>query len=80
MNSTATTHRTPRPTNRKLVLSKRQVEVMRGLCRGLGAKEIADELGLGVRTIEQHVQIAKSRLGARNATHAAVLFTLGKGS
>ena len=60
--------------NRKLFLSPRQTEVMRGLCRGLGAKEIADELGIGVRTVEQHTHLAKVRLNARNVVHAAVLF------
>lgn len=49
---------------------------MRCLCRGLGSKEIAGELGIGVFTIEQHIKIAKRRLLARNTVHAAVKFSL----
>lgn len=60
----------------KHTLSPRQVQIMRALCRGLGAKEIADELGIGTRTIEAHIQVAKTRLGARNIVQAAVKFTL----
>lgn len=60
----------------KHTLSPRQVQIMRALCRGLGAKEIADELGIGTRTIEAHIQVAKLRLGARNIVQAAVKFSL----
>lgn len=59
----------------KHTLSPRQVEIMRRLCRGLAAKEIAGELGIGVCTIEGHIKIAKRRLGARNIVQAAVLFS-----
>lgn len=60
----------------KHTLSPRQVQIMRALCRGLGAKEIAGELGIGTRTVEAHIQVAKTRLGARNIVKAAVKFTL----
>ena len=58
----------------KTTLSPRQVEIMRALCRGLCAKEIAGELGIGTRTIVAHIQEAKRRLLARNIVQAAVTF------
>lgn len=46
---------------------------MRGLCAGLVGKEIAHEMGRGVRTIESHIQEAKRNLGARNIAHATFI-------
>jgi DNA-binding CsgD family transcriptional regulator len=60
----------------KHTLSPRQVEIMRRICRGMIAKEISAELGIGVQTIEGHIKIAKKRLQARNIVQAAVKFTL----
>lgn len=48
---------------------------MRRICRGLVAKEIADEMGLSIRTIHDHVEEAKRRLEARTIAQAAAVFT-----
>jgi len=54
-------------------LSPRQLQVMRGLCAGLVAKEIAHGMNRGVRTVESHIQQAKRNLGARNIAHATFI-------
>lgn len=54
-------------------LTPRQLQVLRGLCAGLVGKEIAAQMGLGVRTIESHIQGAKRSLGARNIAHATFI-------
>lgn len=54
-------------------LTPRQLQVLRGLCAGLVGKEIASQMGLGVRTIESHIQEAKRNLGARNIAHATFI-------
>lgn len=60
----------------KHTLSPRQVQVMRAVCRGLVAREIADELSISTRTIESYMQQAKQRLKARNIVQAAVKFSM----
>jgi len=59
----------------KHILSPRQVQVMRMICRGLVAKEIAGDLGISFHTVKQHIRVVKNRLHARNTTQAAVLFS-----
>ena len=54
-------------------LSKREVEVLSGLCRGLANKEIARELDLQEVTIKLHVRTLCRKLDARNRTHAAMI-------
>jgi len=44
-------------------LSDRQLEVFQMIGRGLGTREIAEQLGLSVKTIETHRQEIKRRLG-----------------
>lgn len=63
----------------KHILSPRQVQIMRRLCAGLIAKEIAGELGISARTIESHIVEAKRRLKARNIVQAAVTFSMQVG-
>lgn len=55
-------------------LTERENEVMRLLCEGENGRCIAASLGLSVRTVEIHRANAVRKLGARNQTHAAVLF------
>ena len=55
-------------------LSQRETEVMRLVCEGLTAQGIGEVLGISSRTIEIHRRSAVRKLGARNQTHAAVLF------
>lgn len=54
-------------------LSKRELEVLGGLCRGLSNKEIARELDLQEVTIKLHVKTLSRKLEAKNRTHAAMI-------
>ncbi|MEM6624139.1 MAG: response regulator transcription factor [Pseudomonadota bacterium] len=54
-------------------LSKREMDVLSGLCRGLSNKEIARELDLQEVTIKLHVKTLCRKLEARNRTHAAMI-------
>lgn len=45
-------------------LSVREIEILRGIARGAGAREIAQALKLSVRTVETHVSNIRSKLGA----------------
>jgi DNA-binding CsgD family transcriptional regulator len=55
-------------------LTTRQREVMQLVCEGLTAQAIGEQLGISSRTVEIHRRAAVAKLGARNQTHAAVLF------
>ncbi len=48
-------------------LSSRQREILHGLGRGLGNKEIARELGISVKTVETHRSRLMEALGCRKA-------------
>lgn len=63
---------TPETTLSK-VLSKRELEVLNGLCRGMSNKEIARELDLREVTIKLHVKTLCRKLDAKNRTHAAMI-------
>ncbi|WP_072791474.1 response regulator transcription factor [Cognatishimia maritima] len=54
-------------------LSRREAEVLNGLCRGLANKEIARELNLQEVTIKLHVRTLCRKLDAKNRTHAAMI-------
>lgn len=55
------------------LLSKRETEVLKGICAGKSNKEIAIELDLREPTIKLHVKTLTRKLGARNRTHAAMI-------
>jgi len=55
------------------ILSRREAEVLNGLCRGLSNKEIARELDLQEVTIKLHVRTLCRKLEAKNRTHAAMI-------
>lgn len=59
----------------KHTLSPRQVQIMRQLCAGLVAKEIAEADGVSIHTIKSHIIRIKARLKARNIVQAAHIFT-----
>jgi DNA-binding NarL/FixJ family response regulator len=59
-------------------LSPRQEQVIGMVAKGMTRKAIARELWLSPETVKSHVEAATLRLGARNATHAAVLYDRGK--
>lgn len=54
-------------------LSRRELDVLGGLCRGLANKEIARELNLQEVTIKLHVKTLSRKLNAKNRTHAAMI-------
>ena len=54
-----------------LLLSKRQVEILSMLAKGVGSKQIADKLNISVHTVSRHRQDILSRLRVTN-TAAAV--------
>lgn len=55
-------------------MTDREAQVMRLICEGLTAQGIGEALGISSRTVEIHRRTAVMKLGARNQTHAAVLF------
>ncbi len=55
------------------LLSKREAEVLRGICEGKSNKEIARDLDLQEVTIKLHVKTLSRKLDARNRTHAAMI-------
>ncbi|MHB1986553.1 MAG: LuxR C-terminal-related transcriptional regulator [Acidimicrobiales bacterium] len=57
-------------------LTRRETDVLRLLARGRSNKQIATELGLGLRTIEGHVSSVLGKLGVASRTEA-VVYALG---
>lgn len=55
------------------ILSPRELEVLKGLCRGQSNKEIARDLELQEVTIKLHVKTLCRKLSARNRTQAAMI-------
>ena len=54
-------------------LTKRETDVLRGICEGKSNKEIARDYGLQEVTIKLHVKTLSRKLNARNRTHAAMI-------
>jgi len=54
-------------------LTRREAEVLSGLCAGKSNKEIGNDLDLQEVTIKLHVKTLCRKLGARNRTQAALL-------
>ena len=54
-------------------MTKRELQVLECLCRGLSNKEIAREVDLQEVTVKLHVKTACRKLGAKNRTHAAIM-------
>lgn len=61
----------------RVTLTARQREVAGLLTKGLSNREIASQLAIGEKTVEQHVEAIIRRLGVRNRTEAAVAFATG---
>jgi DNA-binding NarL/FixJ family response regulator len=57
----------------QIALTAREVEVLALVARGLGNKEIGDQLGTAAGTVKIHVQNILSKLGAADRTHAVTL-------
>lgn len=54
-------------------LTRRELEVLRGICEAKSNKEIARDLDLQEVTVKLHVKTLSRKLGARNRTHAAMI-------
>ena len=54
-------------------LTKRELEVLRGLMKGLSNKEIARDIELQEVTVKLHVKTLCRKINARNRTHAAMI-------
>jgi two-component system, NarL family, nitrate/nitrite response regulator NarL len=54
-------------------LTRREMEVLRGLAAGRSNKEIARDHDLQEVTVKLHVKTLSRKLGARNRTHAAMI-------
>ncbi len=58
-------------------LTRRETDVLELLARGRSNKQIANELGLGLRTVEGHVSNVLAKLGVQSRTEA-VAYALGR--
>jgi DNA-binding NarL/FixJ family response regulator len=54
-------------------LTRRETDVLRGICEGKPNKEIARDLDLQEVTVKLHVKTLSRKLGAKNRTHAAMI-------
>ncbi len=54
-------------------LTRREIEVLRGICEGKSNKEIARDHDLQEVTVKLHVKTLSRKLGAKNRTHAAMI-------
>ena len=54
-------------------LSRREMQVLQGLCEGKSNKEIARDLELMEPTVKLHVKTLYRKIGAANRTQAAML-------
>ena len=55
------------------VLSLREEDVLRGLCRGLSNQDIADQLHLSIETIKHTNTALLRKLGAKNRTQVILI-------
>ena len=54
-------------------LTPRQAEVLESLSRGLTNKDIARQLGISDRSVDEHVEALLAKIGASNRTEAVVI-------
>ena len=54
-------------------VSKREMDVLLLVKDGLRNREIAEQLGLSTKTVENHVRSILQKLGAKNRTEAVVI-------
>ncbi|ESW62200.1 MAG: hypothetical protein Q27BPR15_02325 [Rhodobacter sp. CACIA14H1] len=54
-------------------LTRRETDVLKGICEGKSNKEIARDLELQEVTVKLHVKTLSRKLGAKNRTHAAMI-------
>jgi DNA-binding NarL/FixJ family response regulator len=54
-------------------LTARELEILKGVARGDGNKEIASALGLSSHTVRNHLADVMAKLGAQDRTHAVTI-------
>lgn len=54
-------------------LTRRELDVLRGICEAKANKEIARDLDVQEVTVKLHVKTLSRKLGARNRTHVAMI-------
>ena len=54
-------------------LTPRQKEILDSMIRGLSNKDIAKQLGISDRSVDEHVEALLSKIGASNRTEAVVI-------
>lgn len=59
--------------DRNAQLTRREIQVLNGLCNGLSNKEIAQIYEVQEVTVKLHVKTLCRKLGAKNRTHAAMI-------
>ena len=52
-----------------LHLSEREVQVLRLICDGLQAKDIANSLGIATKTVDYHKSSIAKKIGNRSVAH-----------
>ena len=62
-----------RSDNSSDLLTDRELDVLRGICRGQANKEIARDHDLHEATVKLHAKTLCRKLGAKNRTHAAMI-------
>lgn len=55
------------------MITQRQLQVLRLFAQGYSQIEIAYELGISLRTVEEHIMGSKDRLGAKNSVNAVAI-------
>jgi len=55
------------------LLSKRELDILQGICRGQANKEIARDFNIHEATVKLHAKTLCRKLGAKNRTHAAMI-------
>ncbi|GAH67007.1 unnamed protein product, partial [marine sediment metagenome] len=68
----------PVRSERKQILSRRELEVLKLSMEGLSNKEVAKELSLGIRTVQTHWRNIFNKLGVSSRTEA-IISGLNKG-
>jgi ATP/maltotriose-dependent transcriptional regulator MalT len=61
---------TPAPTGRRLTLTERELQVLRGMADGKSNAEIGRELFVSEDTVKTHARRLLRKLGARDGAHA----------
>jgi DNA-binding NarL/FixJ family response regulator len=62
--------RSPSGPTKSIALTERQIEILALLARAMSNKRIANELGLGLRTVESHVSMILAKLGVESRSEA----------